>query len=196
MNLHINSLINQYCNKIKKCVSFELLPNESPYYDVNDIENEKLQFRPEYVDLCAESAQKIWKRCNFSNELIVLYEDKYSCHHKKEKEFIENCLEPVKCLVCHFEWNDDGEIYNGTRYIWNTDRINSERLFRKIILSDISEDTEMDCAVYIIDNQTKNLFFLYDDRGVDVYSNNENFIQRMKSYSNLKAGCESDRIPK
>lgn len=128
--------------------------------------------------------------------MIVLYEDKYSCHHKKEKEFIENCLEPLKCLVCHFEWNDDGERYNGTRYIWNTDRINSELLFRKIILSDINEDTELDCAVYIIDNQTKNVFFLYDDRGVDVYSNDENFIQRMKSYSNLKAECESDRIPK
>ncbi|OOM14583.1 DUF3885 domain-containing protein [Clostridium saccharobutylicum] len=185
MSLHINSLINQYCNKAKKCVSFELLSGESPYYNVNYLENEKLQLRQEYIDSCLKSAQTIWKRCNFSSELIVLYEDKYSCSHKKEKEFIEKCLESLKCLVFHFQWNDDGEKFNGTRYIWNTDRINIKRLFRKIILSDIGECTELDCAVYIIDNQTKNVFFLYDDRGVDVYSDNENFIQRMKSYNDL-----------
>lgn len=185
MNLHINSLVNQYCNKTKECVSFELLPNESPYYDVDDSENEELQFRPEYVEFCAKSAQKIWKRCNFSNELIVLYEDKYSCHNKKEKEFIENCIGSLKCIIYQFEWNDEEEKYNGTRYIWDTDRIDSERLFRKIILSDIGEGTELDCSVYIIDNKTKNVFFLYDDRGVDVYSDDENFIQRMKSYNDL-----------
>jgi hypothetical protein len=117
--------------------------------------------------------------------LIVLYEDKYSCHHKKEKEFIENWIGSLKCIIYQFEWNDEGEKYNGTRYIWDTDRIDSERLFRKIILSDIGEGTELDCSVYIIDNKTKNVFFLYDDRGVDVYSDDENFIQRMKSYNDL-----------
>lgn len=185
MNLEVNSLLNEYFYKFKKYIAYELTQNEWPYYEVNDIENENLKVRPEYVDLCTRMAQKIWKKCNFSNELIVIYEDKYNYNHKKEKEFIESCLESPKCLIYNFDWNDDGYIYNGTRYIWNTNKINSERLFKKIIISDIGENTELDCAVYIIDNKTKNVFFLYDDRGLDIYSDDEKFIKRMQSYSEL-----------
>lgn len=43
MNLHINSLLNQYCDETKKCVSFELVPNESPYCDITDIENDYIK---------------------------------------------------------------------------------------------------------------------------------------------------------
>lgn len=79
-----------------------------------------------------------------------------------------------------FEWNDDGEKYIGIRYIWRTDKINTNELFRKIIISDIGENTELDSAVYIIDNKTKNVFFLYDDRGVDIYFDNKEFINKIK----------------
>ncbi len=180
MNLYINQLTNQYCFKTKKCVSFEIMPDESPYYDVDDMKNEELQSRHEYVDSCVNAACEIWKNCNFSNELIVLYEDKYNQHHKGEKEFIQSCTESPDCIALPFEWSDEGEIYHGTRYIWETNKINSDKLFRKIILSDIGEDTELDCAVYIIDKQTENVFFLYDDRGVDVFYDDDGFIEKMK----------------
>ena len=77
---------------------------------------------------------------------------------------------------------DEGEKFKATRYIWVTNKIDSKSLFRKIIFSDIGEDTVLDGAVYIIDNKTKNVFFLYDDRGVDIYSNDEKFIYKMKNY--------------
>ncbi|WP_195237341.1 DUF3885 domain-containing protein [Romboutsia sp. 1001285H_161024_C4] len=182
MDLYVNSLTNKQLNKNKICISFDLEVNESPYYEMAYSENEELNFRPEYVDLCAKSAQNIWDKCNFSNDLIVLFEDKYNTYHKGEKEFIENCLNSPTCFVYSFEWNDEGEKFKATRYIWVTNKIDSKSLFRKIILSDIGEDTVLDGAVYIIDNKTKNVFFLYDDRGVDIYSNDEKFIYKMKNY--------------
>ncbi|MCY6960550.1 DUF3885 domain-containing protein [Clostridium brassicae] len=177
MNLYINNLFNEYCYATKDCISFELAPNQSPYYDV---ESEDLKYREEYVDLCIENACKIWEKCKFSKELIVLYEDKFGCHEKNEKEFVENTLQLLNCIKYPFKWRDDEETYKGIRYIWQTNKININELFKKIILSDIGEDTQLDCAIYIIDNQTKNVFFLYDDRGVDVYSNDKKFINKIK----------------
>lgn len=181
MNLYINKLTNQYCLEIKERVSFEITPNESPYYDIDDMENEELVCRPEYVDACTEAVCEIWKNCEFSEELIVLYEDKYNHHHKGEKEFIESCMKSLDCIAFPFEWSDEGETYKGKRYIWETTEINSNKLFRKIILSDMGDDTELDCAVYIIDKRTGNVFFLYDDRGVDVFSDDSRFIEKMES---------------
>lgn len=45
----------------------------------------------------------------------------------------------------------------------------------------MGDDTELDCAVYIIDKRTGNVFFLYDDRGVDVFSDDSRFIEKMES---------------
>ncbi|WP_430847513.1 DUF3885 domain-containing protein [Clostridium nigeriense] len=180
LDLYVSSLFNEYCNLTKVCVSFELAPNQYPYHDVDNIEDEDLKYREEYVEICIKDAYEIWKQCEFSNDLIVFYEDKYSCHKKNEKEFVESTLQLLDFIIYPFKWKDDGEIYNGVRYIWRTNKINVKELFRKIILSDIGENTELDCAVYIIDNKTKNVFFLYDDRGVDVYSANKEFIDKIK----------------
>lgn len=180
LDLYISSLFNKYCSLTKTCISFELAPNQYPYYDVDNIEDGDLKYREEYVEICIEDAYEIWKQCEFSNDLIVFYEDKYSCHKKNEKEFVESTLQSLDFREYSFKWKDDDEIYNGVRYIWRTNKINVKELFRKIILSDIVENTELDCSVYIIDNKTKNVFFLYDDRGVDVYSDNKKFIDKIE----------------
>ncbi|WP_430840144.1 DUF3885 domain-containing protein [Clostridium nigeriense] len=180
LNLYINSLFNEYCNLTKTCISFEIAPNQYPYYDVDNIEDKDLKYREEYVDICVEDTYEIWEQCEFSNDLIVLYEDKYSSHKKNEKEFVESTLQSLDFRMYSFKWKNDGEAYNGVRYIWRTNKINVKELFRKIILSDIGENTELDCAVYIIDNKTKNVFFLYDDRGVYIYSDNKKIINKIK----------------
>lgn len=170
MNLHIENLFNRYCYETKRYATYELAPGEYPYYSSDD-ENKKLQYRAEYVDLCVKNAINIWNKCKFSDELIVLYEDKYNCHYKNEKEFVESTLKPLDYEEYLFKWHDEDETYEGKRYIWKTNKINIKKLFRKIILSDIEEDTQLDCAVYIIDNKTKNVFFICDDRNVDIYWN-------------------------
>ena len=179
MDLYKNDLIIKHLNKTKTRISFYLAEGQSPYYEIYD--NDESIYRPEYVDLCVKRSYDLWKKCGFSNDLTVLFEDKYSSYHKGEKEFIESCLDSSKCSVYYFKWSDDGEKFNGTRYVWNTNKIDVKLLFEKIILSDIGEDTVLDCSVFIMDNKSKNIFFLYDDRGIDIFSNDENFISKIKS---------------
>ena len=90
------------------------------------------------------------------------------------------CLESIEYTIFSFEWIDDEEKYYGTRYIQETNRINIEKLFRKIIISDIGDNTDLDCAVYIIDKETDNVFFLYDDMVIHVFSNDCTFIEKLK----------------
>ena len=171
-----NHLINQYCNDVKKRFSFDIEGCGSPYYEGEDMDEEELEYRPDYVEACFEIVKKVWGKCNFSNDLTVIYEDKYNCAQKGEKDFIESCCGVSSCIARLFEWDGEDEKYIGKRYIWMTQKIDIESLFRKIILSDIGENTELDCAVYIIDNDSENVFFLNDDRGLDVYSNDEAYI--------------------
>lgn len=92
MNLQINNLFNQYCCKTKHLISYDLLPDNSPYYSTSDTENSQVQYREDYVNLCKEKSISIWNKYKFSNDLTVVYEDKYSCHSKNEKEFVESIL--------------------------------------------------------------------------------------------------------
>lgn len=92
MNLYISSLFNKYYDLTKILISFELAPNQFPYYDVYNIEDEDLKYREDYVNLCVEKACEIWEQCEFYNDLILIYEDKYNCHEKNKKEFAENTI--------------------------------------------------------------------------------------------------------
>lgn len=186
MNLYTNDLMHRYFYQIKQRVSF-YFPDENPYYECDDIENDPLIYRPDFVDLRVEQASKLWLSCDFSNECIVVYEDKYNKSHKKEQSLVQRCIEASNCSVFPFIWQDDSETFSGTRFIFQASKIDHTALFRNIILSDIGDDTELDCAVSIIDDKTKNIFFLYDDRGVDVFTNNENFIRKLKSMAFIQA---------
>ena len=177
-----NHLINQYCNDMKKRFSFDIEGCGSPYYEVEDMDEEELEYRLDYVETCFEIVKKVWSKCNFSNDLTVIYEDKYNSSNKGEKAFIERCCGVPAFNIYLFTWNDEDEKYIGKRYMWTTNKLDIACLFKKIILSDIGEDTELDCAVYIIDNDSENVFFLNDDRGIDVYSNDEAYIFQLKEY--------------
>lgn len=179
MNFYLNKLTVDYCFESKDCMSFEILPSESPYYNIKDMENEELIYRDKYIDLCLDYACKVWNACEFSNNLVVIYEDKYNNSKKGENEFVKNCLEANKSDVFKFEWTDEEEKYFGTRYIFETNKINIKKLFRKILISDMGDNTNLDCAVYIIDKETDNVFFLYDDRGIHVFSNDFEFIKKL-----------------
>lgn len=181
MNLHTNDLMLQELRNTKHMHTIDLAVGEYPYYDTDNVD--ELILRPEYVQLCLESAQKIWNKCDFSNNLTVLFEDRYNSCIKGEKEFVKKCLNAMNYRSYIFKWYEDDELFEAIRHIWDTDKIDTESLFKKIIISDIGDCTGLDCAVYIIDNNTKNVFFLYDDRGVDIYSDDEEFIYEMKNHS-------------
>lgn len=63
MNLHTNDLMLQELRNTKHMHTIDLAVGEYPYYDT-DNEDESI-LRPKYVQLCLESAQRIWNKCNF-----------------------------------------------------------------------------------------------------------------------------------
>lgn len=125
--------------------------------------------RKEYIGACSQLAINLYMQQHFTNNLAVVYEDKYNCAVKNEKDLIELCLTSVESQSYSFHWMDEEESYYGIRHIWKARRIDIETLFRKIITSDLGDNTELDCSVYIIDLETGTVFFLYDDRGIDIY---------------------------
>lgn len=182
MDLFINNnLTNWYCNDTKERFEFNIEGCGYPCEGGN-IDQDKLNYGPEYVKDCFKIVSKVWQKCDFSNNMMVIYEDKYNCANKGESDFVASCCAALESRVGLFTWVDEEETYIGKRYMWYTYQIDIERLFRSILLSDIGGGTKLDCAVYIIDNHSGNIFFLNDDRGLDVYSDDESYILNLQSY--------------
>ena len=161
MCLFENQLLNQALLSTHRCKEFQL--------DCGNPYDNSLNTRKEYIDACSQLAINLYMQQHFTNNLAVIYEDKYNCAVKNEKDFIELCLTSVESQSYPFHWMDEEETYYGIRYIWKANRIDIETLFRKIITSDLGDNTELDCSVYIIDLETGTVFFLYDDRGMDIF---------------------------
>lgn len=113
----------------------------------------------------------------------VIFEDIYSDAQKGEKEFIESCLEEIETYKSlTFTWkpeDDDEEECIGARHIWKSSKVNIQKIFRRIILSDIEESTCLDGSVYILDLDRSFMCFLYDDRGIDIYSDDITFLKQL-----------------
>lgn len=161
MCLFENQLLNQALLSTHCCKEFQL--------DCGNPYDNSLNTRKEYIDACSQLAINLYMQQHFANNLAVIYEDKYNCAVKNEKDFIELCLTSVESQSYPFHWMDEEETYYGIRHIWKANRIDIETLFRKIITSDLGDNTELDCSVYIIDIETGTVFFLYDDRGMDIF---------------------------
>lgn len=158
-------------------IAVDFVTAQSPYYDMKneDDEDEKLLYREDYVQQCLDEAMYLWNKFHFSDDLTVIFEDKFDCMERNENKIVENTLSVCSYEVYQFTWKDndpdfdDDEIYTTVRYIWKTNAIKVEELFRRIILSDLGEKTILDQAVYIIDNKTEEVFWLFDDRGMNIY---------------------------
>ena len=54
--------------------------------------------------------------------------------------------------------------------MWKTNQIDMKKLSREIILSDIGGKLSLAESVFVVDNKSKAVFFLYDDRGILFYT--------------------------
>ncbi len=156
-----NSLLNKALLNTHCCKEYSLECG-NPYDD-------DLIASAEYIDTCSKLAAKLYTHQYFTNNLAVIYEDKYNCAVNNEKEFVESCLAAAEKQIVPFNWTDEEETFHGMRYIWKTGKIEIKKLFRKIITSDLGDNTELDSSVYIVDLEKGTVFFLYDDRGVDIF---------------------------
>lgn len=136
-----------------------------------EVEDVTLQYREDYVEQCTKDSIFMWKKMNFSNDLTVICESKYSFYKKNEDKIVENMLQVSSFYLYQYPWfcEEDREQYTLSRYIWKTNQIDVESLFREIILSDIGGKTELCSSVFIIDNKIEEVFILHDDRGGDLY---------------------------
>ena len=60
--------------------------------------------------------EKVWSKCNFSNDLTVIYEDKYNSSNKGENTFTERCCGVPELDIYLFTWNDEAYIFQLKEY--------------------------------------------------------------------------------
>ncbi len=133
--------------------------------------DEKQRLRTKYVTCCTQTTLDGYNARNFGNNLTVVFEDKYGDAKEGETEFIADCLSCQYYTSMPFFWHYDNEKNHGKRHIWRADSLDAQRLFKKIILSELGQETKLSCAVYIIENDKEEVFFPYDDRGFAYFTN-------------------------
>ncbi len=133
-----------------------------------------------YVNCCLKTALDIWKSCDFSTDLTVVYDDIYYENKIETKKKIESFVEFDEYKTICFIWNDENDFFDAKRHIWKSNKIDVSGLFKEILYSDMGGKIKLDCKIYIIDNKNDNVFFLYDDRGIDIFSNDIDYIEKLK----------------
>lgn len=160
-------LLSPYC-------LYKTLAQGSPYLENNKGVSEA------YVAKCMDIATDMYRRLNFGSELLVVYEDCYSENNQDEICFMESCLiGSARTEQCTFTWKfrpmegtypaalaNNSDVHTCTRRLYEVKDIDTQRLFREIILSDIGGKYNLDSKVFIIDTAAGVMFHLYDDRGL------------------------------
>ena len=138
-------------------------------------ENKKL-----YIEETVEKASHIFNQLNFKGDLVLVYDVVYNENPPKEIEFIESILiNPKRIEKYIYDWLDecDEELYSFKRRIYQVEALKTEELFRQISLSDFSGDYDLVSSIFIIDLDTKTIFYLYDDRGLYIMARKEKTLQ-------------------
>lgn len=162
------------------------LDSGSPYLKRED-ENEELKFDEKYVNRCVKKAEEIYSFFNLGSNLLVVYDDMYNRKELFERKFVESCLigwdiSETYTLNWSFPIDEkdpphlrDEETYTCSRNLYKVKSVDTGRLFREIVLSDIGGEFELASSIYIIDIDSGRIFWLYDDRGLDLISPCKNF---------------------
>ncbi|QQY78819.1 uncharacterized protein DUF3885 [Keratinibaculum paraultunense] len=141
-----------------------------------------------YVEECIQKAIEIFKFMEYSDNLLVVYEDLFGQENEKEKEFLESTLtDVIQYDTYKLKWkypiykddlpiHQDDEVYTCIRHLYHVKEINIQKLFREIILSDIGGKMDFCSSVFIIDINSGYIFHLYDDRGLFLFAPKEEHL--------------------
>ncbi|AEG60930.1 DUF3885 domain-containing protein [Desulforamulus ruminis] len=154
-----------------------------------------------YVEQCLQIAAELYGRLPFGKHLLVVYEDAYNEKNTNEIDFFESCLmASSKAETDIFQWKHrpveggfptgqdvNNECHTCTRRMYAAKGIDTERLFREIILSDIGGQYALASKVFVVDVDSACIFHLYDDRGLTVYTPDETLFAYI--------GPEHDDVP-
>ncbi|MCQ4921451.1 DUF3885 domain-containing protein [Tissierella carlieri] len=140
------------------------------------------------VEECLQKATEIYRFINYSDNLLVVYDNLFGQENEREKEFLESTLTHIsKYDTYKLKWqypiykNDlpihqDNEIYTCIRHLYRVKEINIQKLFREIILSDIGGEMDFCSSIFIIDINSGCIFHLYDDRGIYILALKEEYL--------------------
>lgn len=172
------------------------LEDGSPYLEkVNKgNEDEDSRYSEKYVKACIEQSIEIYDYFDLGNNLLIVYDDAHNFKEyepvsfHRQKQFLESCM--IDCLeheTYKLDWSypidkrdpihlRNDTIYTCNRFLYKVQGINTRKLFREIILSDIGGEFTLDASIYIIDIDSGRIFWLYDDRGLDLIAPNKTML--------------------
>lgn len=152
-----------------------------------------------YVEDCIKKSVDVFKFMDFSNNLLVVYEDAYGEHGVAEKDFLESTLIDIQQNDTYkLKWNfpEEATIYNCNRHIYHVKELNIQELFREIILSNIGGELDFCSSISIIDIDSGSIFRLYDDRGLYLFATKEEYLTRVwkQFYNDIFVDCKNFKI--
>ena len=89
---------------------------------------------------------------------------------------------------------NNGDVYTCTRRLYEVKDIDTQRLFREIILSDIGGKYNLDSKIFIIETATGSIFHLYDDRGLWVSAPEGIYFPQLGTQHDQISDCEYENI--
>ena len=149
-------------------------------YKDSYLEKEKL-----YIEETVKKSSHIFRHLNIKGDLIFVYDNVYNKNTKKEVEFLESILVNLKKKEEYsYDWFEecDEELYSSQRILYQVETFKIEELFRKIFLSDFRGGYDLGSSIFIIDIDSKTIFYLYDDRGLYIMAREEKILQDLWSY--------------
>lgn len=148
------------------------LIDKYPYLENGDLDNK-------YLEATVQKAEDIYKHINFEGDSLLLYDNVFNKNDEREIEFIESTLVNIKRKEEYtYEWYyDDGEeLLNTIRRLYQVEGLKINELFSEISLKDLGGDYDLVSCIYIIDLESKTIFYFYDDRGLYVMASEEKIL--------------------
>lgn len=148
------------------------LKDKSPFLENGDLDKE-------YIEETVEKASDIYRHLDFKGDLLLVYDNIFNENPDKEVMFIESILVNLKRQEEYtYEYfdEDEGEILNPARRIYQVQGFIMKDLFRQISLTDFAGDYDLASSIYIIHIKSKTIFYFYDDRGLYIMAREEKIL--------------------
>jgi hypothetical protein len=140
----------------------------SPYIEDGSINGD-------YVKNAVSRAEMVFQKLEFSNNILVIFD----CFHDENnqynldtvnilKSFLNNIIDPEVIELNENIVDEDKICYRRYFFYTTLDNFNYKDLFSEIAKADIGGSYDLASSVFIFDLEKDILYYLYDDRGLDV----------------------------
>ncbi|MBC7765623.1 MAG: DUF3885 domain-containing protein [Hyphomonadaceae bacterium] len=151
-------------------IRFEI-GNGSPF------EKNTKEIKKSYVENCIFRANKIFQDIfNNNDEVIIVIdsnEDNLSIIETLTSDYID-------CFSFDCKYDEEDEcVFKRLLYKVKVESVNFLRLIEEIIWSDLGRMNGFNSSIYIISIANETIYFLYDDRGLDVVASNKVSIESL-----------------